>query len=163
MALRAADSALFRGCGKPGIMWASRLSSASSSRVIYGLRAEVRQARASGSTAEQKLGEGEWARSTGAARHVRRPSAVKLLRSDGRASSTSVASSAKCSDRALDPPIPSRFRYGRTHDGVFYYADELLDARPLQRIVAVDGRSASRVLRILNMVCGALPEDHTIA
>ncbi|MEO8681555.1 MAG: serine/threonine-protein kinase, partial [Vicinamibacterales bacterium] len=55
------------------------------------------------------------------------------------------------------------FDYGRTDDGVFYYAMELLDGATLERIVATGGaQPAGRVVRILGMICGALSEAHAI-
>lgn len=55
------------------------------------------------------------------------------------------------------------FDYGRTEDGVFYYAMELLNGASLQRIVEVDGaQPAGRVVQILAMACGALAEAHAI-
>lgn len=69
--------------------------------------------------------------------------------------------SSVCWPSRARPSIVSIFDYGRTHDGVFYYAMELLDGATLQRIVETDGAQApGRVVRILIMACGAkAPED----
>ena len=65
--------------------------------------------------------------------------------------------------RLTHPNTITIFDYGRTHDGIFYYAMELLDGATLERIVAVDGaQAAGRVVRILTMACGALSEAHAI-
>jgi serine/threonine protein kinase len=65
--------------------------------------------------------------------------------------------------RLTHPNTITIFDYGRTHDGVFYYAMELLDGATLQRIVDADGaQPQARVVRILSMVCGALAEAHAI-
>jgi serine/threonine-protein kinase len=65
--------------------------------------------------------------------------------------------------RLTHPNTITIFDYGRTLDGVFYYAMELLDGANLQRIVAVDGaQPPGRVVRILAMTCGALSEAHAI-
>ncbi len=55
------------------------------------------------------------------------------------------------------------FDYGRTPDGVFYYAMELLDGATLEEIVAIDGAQPSaRVATVLTQVAGALTEAHGI-
>jgi hypothetical protein len=133
--------------------------------VIYGLRAEVRQARQLGQyVLEQKIGEGGMGE-VHRARHgmMRRPSALKLLRADkaGEMNVTRFEREVQLTARLTHPNTITIFDYGRTHDGIFYYAMELLDGANLQRVVAVSGPQApGRVMRILTMACGALKEAH---
>jgi serine/threonine-protein kinase len=100
------------------------------------------------------------------ARHamLRRPTAVKLLSGDGSESQLRrFEKEVQLTARLTHPNTISIYDYGRTPDGVFYYAMELLDGANLQRIVAVDGAQApGRVVRILAMTCGALTEAHAI-
>src|SRR3954447_9058721 len=134
--------------------------------VIYGLRVEVREARRLGQyVLEQKIGEGGMGE-VYRARHgmMRRPSALKLMRADNAASSlVRFEREVQLTSRLTHPNTITIFDYGRTHDGVFYYAMELLDGATLQRIVELDGAQApGRVVRILTMACGALAEAHAI-
>jgi hypothetical protein len=137
------------------------------SRVIFGLRAEVREARRLGQyVIERKIGEGGMGEVYRAWHGMmRRPSALKLLRSD-HVSENSLARferEVQLTARLTHPNTITLFDYGRTDDGVFYYAMELLDGATLQRIVEVSGpQEEGRVLRILTMACGALAEAHGI-
>ena len=135
--------------------------------VTYGLRIEVREARRLGQyVLERKIGEGGMGE-VYRARHgmMRRPSALKLLRPErsGEGSLVRFEREVQLTARLTHPNTITIFDYGRTHDGVFYYAMELLDGATLERIVAVDGaQPPGRVVRILLMACGALTEAHSI-
>jgi serine/threonine-protein kinase len=137
------------------------------SRVIYGLRAEVREARRLGQyVLEHKIGEGGMGE-VYRARHgmMRRPSALKLLRPEHASESSLVRfeREVQLTARLTHPNTITLFDYGRTDDGVFYYAMELLEGEDLQRLVEVFGAQAEgRVVRILSMACGALAEAHAI-
>ncbi len=168
-AFRPADSRAFPWLPAAlAMMWGFILfTSAVTSRVIYGLRKEVREARRLGQyVLEHKIGEGGMGE-VYRARHgmIRRPSAIKLLRND-QAHEGSIARferEVQLTARLTHPNTITIFDYGRTDDGVFYYAMELLDGANLQRIVNVTGpQPASRVVRILSMACGALTEAHGI-
>ena len=169
LALRATDSGGFPWLPMNFvIIWGfAIITSVVISRIIYGLRAEVRQARRLGQyVLEQKLGEGGMGE-VYQARHgmMRRPSAIKLLRGDraGELNARRFEREVQLTARLTHPNTITIFDYGRTDDGVFYYAMELLDGATLQRIVEVDGpQPAGRVVRILGMVCGALTEAHSI-
>ncbi|MEO8257506.1 MAG: serine/threonine-protein kinase [Acidobacteriota bacterium] len=135
--------------------------------VVYGLRAEIRAARKFGQyVLEAKLGEGAMGE-VYRARHgmMRRPPAIKLLRADraGELNLQRFEREVQLTARLTHPNTITIFDYGRTDDGVFYYAMELLDGATLQRIVGVAGaQPAGPVVRILSMACGALTEAHTI-
>jgi hypothetical protein len=167
--LRALDSAAFPWF--PAVLVAVWcivvVASTVTSWVIYGLRAEVRSAQRLGQyVLEQKIGEGGMGE-VYRARHgmMRRPSALKLLR-PGHARESDLARferEVQLTARLTHPNTITLFDYGRTDDGVFYYAMELLDGANLQRIVQVSGpQPEGRVLRILTMACGALAEAHAI-
>jgi serine/threonine-protein kinase len=137
------------------------------STIIYGLQAEVREARYLGHyVLEHKIGEGGMGE-VYRARHgmMRRPSAIKLLRSE-RASDAALRRferEVQLTARLTHPNTITLFDYGRTRDGIFYYAMELLDGANLQRIVELSGpQPAARVARILSMACGALIEAHGV-
>ncbi len=168
-AIRAADSGAYSWM--PGaiiMMWLFiTFTSAAISKIIFGLRAEVREARRLGQyVLEQKIGEGGMGE-VYRARHgmMRRPSALKLLRASHarEASLVRFEREVQLTARLTHPNTITIFDYGRTDDGVFYYAMELLDGANLQRIVAVGGpQTPGRVVRILSMACGALTEAHGI-
>lgn len=137
------------------------------SSVIFGLRKAVQKARRLGQyVLEQKIGEGGMGEVYRAWHGMmRRPTALKLLRPD-HASDKELARferEVQLTARLTHPNTITLFDYGRTDDGVFYYAMELLDGATLQRIVEIDGpQPVGRVMRILRMACGALAEAHGI-
>ncbi|HEY0467672.1 MAG TPA: serine/threonine-protein kinase, partial [Polyangiaceae bacterium] len=167
--LRPLDSAVLPWLpGTLVVMWTFVvITSTLISRAIYGLRAEVREARRLGQyVLERKIGEGGMGE-VYRARHgmMRRPSAIKLMRGN-QASEGQIRRferEVQLTARLTHAHTITIFDYGRTHDGVFYYAMELLDGATLQRIVTASGpQPAGRVVRILEMACGALSEAHGI-
>jgi serine/threonine-protein kinase len=169
LVFRALDSEAYPWLpGIASMMWLFAIvTSTVISWVIYGLRVEVRKARRLGQyVLEEKIGEGGMGE-VYRAHHgmMRRPSALKLLRGDrtDELKLQRFEREVQLTARLTHPNTITIFDYGRTHEGVFYYAMELLDGANLQRIVAVGGPQApGRVVRIITMACGALAEAHAI-
>ena len=151
------------------VLWGSVIVAMATiaSKVIYGLREQAAKA--------QRLGQYELLDKIGQggmgvvyrARHalLRRPTAIKLLPPDraGRAALSRFEREVRLTAKLTHPNTVAVFDYGHTPDGVFYYAMELLDGVDLEQLVQSDGaQNDSRVVHVLEQVCGSLAEAHGI-
>jgi tRNA A-37 threonylcarbamoyl transferase component Bud32 len=115
---------------------------------------------------DDKIGEGEFG-AVYRAHHalMRRPVAVKLLHTEklNLASSVRFEREVQLTSRLSHPNTITVYDYGRTAEGIFYYAMEYLDGLTLNQLVKQYGaQPEGRVIAILRQVCGSLAEAHTI-
>lgn len=117
-------------------------------------------------TLDEKLGEGGMGmvyRAHHAMLH--RPTAVKLLSVD-KTNSQSLARferEVQLTSRLNHPNTIAIYDYGRTPEGIFYYAMEYLQGINLEDLIKQHGpQSEGRVIYILDQICGSLAEAHAI-
>jgi len=137
------------------------------SNVIYGLRKEVAKARKLGNYELQTRlgagGMGEVYRASHAL--LRRPTAIKLIRPEmaGEEALKRFEAEVQSTASLTHPNTVSIYDYGRTPDGVFYYAMEFLDGFDLQDLVERFGvMPPGRVIRVLQQVAASLEEAHSM-
>ncbi len=146
--------------------WAIAVAMAAAfSQTIHGLRKAVSDIRRLGQyTLEKKLGEGGMGVVYRASHAMlRRPTAIKLLLPDraGKDALTRFEREVRRTAMLTHPNTVTVFDYGRTTDGVFYYAMELLEGASLDEIVEVDGpQPEERVIHLLEQAAGSLAEAH---
>jgi len=150
-----------------GALLLGALALALSSRQIYGLQKDVARAHRLGQyTLEDKIGEGGMG-AVYRARHsfLRRPTAIKLIRSQV-ASADALARferEVQLTSALTNPNTIAVYDYGRTEDGIFYYAMEYLPGLPLDRLIKDGGpQPEARVVYLLKQICASLAEGHRV-
>lgn len=151
-----------------GFAWSlTTLLAAWATRVIYGLRRDVRDAKRLGQyLIEEKLGEGGMG-TVYRAKHglLKRPTAIKLM-SPERNSPEDIdrfRREVQSTARLRHPNTVTIYDYGRTEEGAFYYAMELLEGVTLSEIVRACGRfPASRAVHVMRQCAMALHEAHSL-
>jgi serine/threonine protein kinase len=117
-------------------------------------------------TLEEKIGSGGMG-SVYRARHafLKRPTAVKMLNGDNvtEAALARFEREVQLTSRLAHPNTIAVYDYGRTPEGVFYYAMEYLEGIDLEDLVNKHGPlPEGRALGILQQVCGSLAEAHEV-
>ena len=115
---------------------------------------------------EEKLGEGGMGVVyRGRHRLLRRPTAIKLLHPDKTTDETIARfeREVQLTCQLNHPNTIAIYDYGRTPEGLFFYAMEYLDGITLDALVTRFGpQPAGRVIHVLRQVCASLAEAHGI-
>ncbi len=96
---------------------------------------------------------------------LRRPTAIKMLDVErvNEASIQRFEREVQITCKLNNPHTVAIYDYGRTPEGVFYYAMEFLDGIDLQRLVEQYGpQPEGRVVSILQQICASLYEAHSL-
>jgi hypothetical protein len=96
---------------------------------------------------------------------LRRPTAVKMLEPDKVNEGTieRFEREVQTTSQLNNPNTVAIYDFGRTPEGVFYYAMEFLDGVDLQSLVERYGpQPVPRVIHILDQICGSLYEAHSL-
>jgi hypothetical protein len=96
---------------------------------------------------------------------MRRPVAVKLLEMETKDDNTIARfeREVQLTSQLTHPNTIALYDFGRTPEGVFYYAMEYLEGLTLDGLVKKYGaQSEGRVIFILRQICGSLAEAHDI-
>ncbi|MGC4088059.1 MAG: serine/threonine-protein kinase [Polyangiaceae bacterium] len=137
------------------------------SRIVYGLVSRVREATRLGQyTLREKVGEGGMG-AVYRAEHamLRRATAVKLLLPErvGSQSLMRFEREVQLTSQLSHPNTVAIYDYGRTREGVFYYAMEFLEGKTLDSLVRDEGpQNAGRVVHVLRQALGSLSEAHAV-
>jgi hypothetical protein len=130
------------------------------------LRREVGLARQLGQyTLEELIGAGGMGK-VYKARHafLRRPTAVKVLEGQGRAAIARFEREVQLASSLTHPNTVEIYDYGRTADGIFYFAMEYLPGMTLDSLVKRHGAlGTARMLYLFRQVLGSIAEAHNLA
>ncbi len=155
------------GCAVSSVLWFASILGLSTavSRVTWDLRGRAERAELLGQyRLEELIAEGGMGR-VYRARHalLRRPTAVKVLPEPSGRARQRFEREVRLTARLTHPNTVTVFDYGRTDDGLFYYAMELVEGHGLDEVVQCTGpMSATRTTRILEQVASALVEAHEL-
>lgn len=148
-----------------GLFTLSVLAALGSSFLVERLRRQVGEARQLGPyKLEREIGEGGMSR-VYLATHalLKRPTAVKILK-PAVATDEMIARferEVRLASQLSHPNTIEIYDYGRSPEGVFFYAMEYLNGVTLEALVGCDGAiPAPRAIHILRQLCGSLREAH---
>ena len=136
-------------------------------RIVERLRRRIDEVTQLGQyTLLEKIGEGGMGK-VYRARHalLARDTAVKLLKPDAMSDEAvqRFEQEVQITARLRHPNTVQIYDFGRTPEGVFYYAMEYLDGYDLARLIELNGPlAADRVVHILRQACRSLREAHAV-
>jgi eukaryotic-like serine/threonine-protein kinase len=116
---------------------------------------------------EEKLGEGGMGVVyRGRHKLLRRPTAIKLLHPE-KTTDEAIARferEVQLTCQLNHPNTVAIYDFGRTPEGIFFYAMEYLEGIDLDGLISRHGRQTEgRVIHILRQICGSLAEAHAIS